>query len=488
MAYKDLREFVAALEQAGELVRVQAPVSRDLEIAAITDQVSKSKTGNKALLFENVEGSRVPLLINALGSEKRMCLAFQCGSLDEMGEKIDALIAALERKPEGLVDKFKMLFKLKDLSDYFPRAVKTGPCKDVIRKDKLDVNQFPVLQCWPGDAGRYITLPMVFSRHPVTGKRNCGMYRMQVFNGTEIAMHWQLHKHGAHHAMLAQGKGDTKIPVAVAIGCDPATVFSAMAPLPDDVDEMLLAGFIRGEAVDMVPCETVPLEVPAQAEIVLEGYVDLVDLRQEGPFGDHTGFYSLDEKYPTFKLTCITHRADPIYQTTIVGKPPQEDCYMGLAVGRMFLPIMKKQFPELVDMHMPFEGIFHNLMILSIKKRYPGHARKMMQAIWGLGQAMFTKCIVVVDEHINVRDLAQVTWYALNNIDPERDIQFTQGPVDVLDHSSRSLGFGSKMGVDGTRKVAAEGFSRRWPDEINMDAATLQKVQARWREYGITPE
>lgn len=488
MAFKDLREFVAALEEAGELVRVKAKVSRDLEITAIVDKVSKSKDGGKALLFENVESYDTPLLINALGSEKRMCIASGVDALDDLGAKIESLIAALEKKPEGVVDKFKMLFKLKDISDFFPKQVKTGPCKDVIIKNDIDVNMFPVLQCWPDDGGRYITLPLVFTKDPETGKRNCGMYRMQVYNGTEIGMHWQMHKHGAHHASKTKEAGGNRIPVAVAIGCDPATVYSAIAPLPDDVDEMLLAGFIREAPVEMVKAETIDVDVPANAEIILEGYVDLDDIRTEGPFGDHTGFYSLADQYPTFKLTCITHRRKPIYQTTIVGIPPMEDCYMGLTVERMFLPLMKKQFPEVVDMHMPFEGVFHNLVILSIKKRYPGHARKVMNGIWSLHQAMFSKCIVVVDAHVNVRDLRQVVWYVLNNIDPERDIQFTLGAVDVLDHSSRALGYGSKMGVDGTKKLPAEGFTREWPDEIEMNKAVLDKVAARWAEYGIPLE
>ncbi|MFC1588059.1 menaquinone biosynthesis decarboxylase [Planctomycetota bacterium] len=488
MAIKDQAEWISILEEAGELARIKAPVSRDLEIAAICDRVSKSRNGGKALLFENVEGFDIPVLINAFGSERRMCLAFGVKDLDDTGRRIAELIESLEKKPAGLVDKVKTIFKLKDISEYFPRIVKSGPCKDVVITNDVDVNKFPVLKCWPGDGGRYITLPLVFTKDPVTGHRNCGMYRMQVYNEREIGMHWQVHKHGRHHARKTREQGGTRIPAAVAIGCDPATVFGAMAPLPDDVDEMILAGFLRSAGVDMVASETVAVEVPANAEIVLEGYVDLDDMRTEGPFGDHTGFYSLADKYPTFKLTCITHRRNPVYSATVVGKPPMEDCWMGLAVERMFLPVIKKQLPEIVDMHMPFSGIFHNLMVVSVNKRYPGHARKIMNAIWGLGQAMLTKCIIVVDDHINVRDYAQVVWYVLNNIDPQRDLQFMMGPIDALDHSSRAPGYGSKVGIDGTRKLAAEGFDRQWPEEIAMDAEIRQKVESKWPEYGIALE
>jgi 4-hydroxy-3-polyprenylbenzoate decarboxylase len=427
------------------------------------------------------------------------------------------------------------------MGKFFPKTVATGPCKEVIRKENFDLKHLPILQCWPQDAGRFITLPCVVTRDPKTGKRNVGMYRMQVYDGQSTGMHWQRQKIGAEHYrdmlrreaarqsqnphpvansatrvghpqdesynpqsrsavdIMAQTSGGSVIPegklpsgkleVAVAIGTDPALTFSAIVPAPPDVEEYLIAGFLRQSPVELVKCETVDLEVPATSEIVLEGYVNLDELRMEGPFGDHTGFYSLPDLYPVFHLTCVTHRNNPIYATTIVGKPPQEDAYMGKAVERIFLPLMKLTIPELVDVNLPIEGVFHNLMIVSIRKSYPGQARKVMNAIWSLGQAMFTKCIIVVDEDVNVQDIGEVTLKVLNHIDPERDIQFTLGPVDSLDHASRLPNFGSKMGIDATRKWESEGFARPWPDEILMDAKTKSVVNSKWKalakELGI---
>src|SRR3990172_70862 len=366
-----------------------------------------------------------------------------------------------------------------------PKTVKTGPCKEVVIKDRPSLDSFPILKCWPEDGGRYITLPLVFTVDPASGKHNCGCYRLQVVNEQTLLMHWQLHKHGAHHHKKYRAE-KKRMEVAIAIGCDPALTFSAIAPLPDDLYEMLFAGLLREKAVEMVPCETVDLEVPAHAEIVLEGYVDPdEDLHVEGPFGDHTGYYSQEDLYPALHLTCVTHRKDPIYQSIIVGPPPQEDDYMGQAVERLFLPVIRKQLPEIVDMHMPFEGIFHNLVLISIRKRYAGHARKIMHAIWGLGQAMFSKVIVVVDKDVNVRDPAEVTWKVLNHIDPERDIEFVMGPVETLDHASRLPKYGSKMGIDGTRKWKEEGFTREWPEEQVMDTDTITLVARRWKEYGL---
>src|SRR3990172_4344052 len=366
-----------------------------------------------------------------------------------------------------------------------PKTVKTGPCKEVVIKDRPSLDSFPILKCWPEDGGRYITLPLVFTVDPASGKHNCGCYRLQVVNEQTLLMHWQLHKHGAlHHRKYRSDK--KRMEVAIAIGCDPALTFSAIAPLPDDLYEMLFAGLLREKAVEMVPCETVDLEVPAHAEIVLEGYVDPEEeLHVEGPFGDHTGYYSQEDLYPAFHLTCLTHRRDPIYHSIIVGPPPQEDDYMGQAVERLFLPVIQKQFPEIVDIHMPFEGIFHNLMLVSIRKSYPGHARKVMNAIWSLGQAMFTKCVVVVDDDVDVQNVREVVWKALNNIDPERDIQFVLGPVDSLDHASRLPNYGSKMGIDATRKWASEGFSRPWPDELRMDPRIQALVDGKWEKLGL---
>ncbi len=482
MAYSDLRQFIQALEKNGELKRVSAEVDPILEITEVADRAVKS--GGPALLFEKPKGYDIPVLINAFAGMKKMELALEVDSVESIAARIAEYLEM--KTPQGMLGKLKMLPKLAEMGKFFPREVKTGPVKEVIRKDDFSLFDYPVLKCWPQDGGRFITLPLVFSRNPVTGKRNAGVYRLQIFDERTTAMHWQTHKQGAEHyrRALAEGK-EARMEVAVAIGSDPATMFSGILPLPPDLDEMLFAGFLRSKPVEMVKCETVDLEVPANAEIVLEGYVTLGELRTEGPFGDHTGFYSLEDEFPVFHVTCITQRKDPIYATTIVGPPPMEDYYMGKTIERVFLPLMRLQLPEVVDMCMPAEGIFHNLMIVSMRKSYPLHARKVMSAIWGLGQAMFTKCIVVVDHDVNVQDLREVTWKALNNIDPERDIQFVMGPVDQLDHSSRLPNYGSKMGIDATRKWKEEGFTRPWPDLIEMDEKTKKRVDAIWDQLGI---
>jgi 4-hydroxy-3-polyprenylbenzoate decarboxylase len=457
------------------------------------------------------------LLINQFGSGRRMRMALEVDSLDEVADRIRAFMDV--KSPQGFLDKVKMLPMLAEMGKFFPKTVPTGPCKEVIKRERFSLLDFPILQCWPKDAGRFITLPCVITRDPKTGKRNVGMYRMQVYDGQSTGMHWQRQKVAAEHYrdrmrqsasgqeggaraavdIMARSSGGStlvegdrpegRMDVAVAIGTDPALTFSAIVPAPPDVEEFIIAGFLRQKPVELVKCETVDLEVPADAEIILEGYVKLDELRTEGPFGDHTGFYSLEDLYPVFHVTCITHRKDPIYATTVVGKPPQEDAWMGKAVERIFLPLMKLTIPELVDINLPIEGVFHNLMIVSIRKSYPGHARKVMNAIWSLGQAMFTKCIIVVDEDVNVQDVGDVTLKALNNIDPERDIQFTMGPVDSLDHAARLANYGSKMGIDATRKWSTEGFTRPWPDEIVMDAKTRASVDGKWkalaRELGV---
>ena len=483
MAYKDLRAFLKKLEKEGELKRITAEVDWKLEVTEITDRVTKQ--GGPALLFENIKGSKVPLAINLFGTHRRMNLALEVGDLQEVANRISGFIDF--KTPSGLVDKLKMLPKLGELGAFFPKTVKSGPCKEVVKREGFSLLDFPIIQCWPQDAGRFITFPLVFTRNPETGKRNVGVYRMQVFDERTTGMHWQTQKHGAEHFRRARSRyGEGKLEVAVAIGADPATVFCGIVPAPPDVDELLLAGFLRRSPVELVKCETVELEVPANAEIILEGYVDLNELRREGPFGDHTGYYSLADDYPVFHVTCVTHRRDPIYLTTIVGPPPQEDYFMGYAIERILLPIMKLQFSEIVDVHMPAEGIFHNLMIVSIRKSYPGHARKIMSAIWGLGQAMFTKVLVVVDEDVNVHDPGEVAWKALCAIDPERDVEFHLGPVDTLDHAARLPDFGSHMGIDATRKWASEGYARGpWPDEIRMDENTRARIAARWKQLGL---
>jgi len=528
VAYEGLRDWIRTLERVGELSRVKVEVSPILEMAEIADRAAKSGKGTEhaggpALLFEKVTGyPGARVVMNQFGSEHRMRLALEVESLDEIAKRIETLLHPAV--PTGIMDKLKMLPMLAEVSNLFPRVVekKNAPCKEVILLgDEVDVLKFPVLQTWPGDGGRFITLPCVVTRDPKSGKRNVGMYRMQVYDRNTTGMHWQRQKVAAEHfrehmrgvaedvsgavdvmALTAGGtvaamdastipqtvrakiRGE-RMEVAVAIGTDPATTFAAIVPAPPEVEEYLIAGFLRKKAVDLVKCETVDLEVPAHAEIILEGYVELSELRPEGPFGDHTGFYTMQEEYPVFHITCITHRRDPIFAATVVGKPPMEDAWMGKAVERIFLPLMRLTLPEIVDVNLPPEGVFHNLMIVSIKKSYAGHARKVMNGIWAMGQAMFTKCVIVVDEDCNVQDVAEVTLRVANNIDPERDIQFTLGPVDSLDHASRLPNYGSKMGIDATRKWAAEGFMRPWPQMLTMPAEVKEKVEKICKSLGL---
>ena len=480
MAYQNLRDFIRALEKQGELKRIPFEVDTELEITEFADRAVKQ--GGPALLFEKPKGSSMPVLINSMASMRKMEIAMEVDSVDEVAARIVEFLELTKQKPEGMLGKLKMLPKLAEMGSFFPKTVTKAPCQEVVQTEGFSLFDIPVLKCWPEDGGRYITLPMVFSKNPETGKRNCGMYRIQVYDQRTTGMHWQTHKQGAEHFRR------TTVPrmdVAVAIGCDPATMYSAILPLPPELDEMLIAGFLRNEAVEMVKCKTVDIEVPAHSEIVLEGYVTLGELRTEGPFGDHTGFYSLADEYPVFHVTCITRRKDPIYATTIVGPPPMEDFYMGKAIERIFLPLMRLQLPEVRDICMPAEGVFHNLILVSIRKSYPGHARKVMSAIWGLGQAMFSKCIVIVDEEVDVQNVSEVAWRAFNNIDPERDIQFTLGPVDSLDHASRLVNYGSKMGVDATRKWPGEGFTRQWPPVIKMTDAVKQRVDELWKKAGL---
>jgi len=481
MAYRDLREFIRALEEKGELKRIAVEVDPILEITEFADRAVKS--GGPALLFEKPKGYGTPVLINAFASMRKMEIALEVRSVEEIAGRIVEFLEM--RMPEGLMGKLKMLPKLVEMGAFFPRMVSTGACQEVVRRDNFSLFDYPVLKCWPEDGGRFITLPLVFSKNPDTGKRNCGMYRMQIFDERTAGMHWQTHKQGAEHYRRLRSHGLTRMDVAVAIGADPATMYSSILPLPPDMDEMLIAGFLRQSPVEMVKCITCDLEVPANAEIVLEGYVELGELRTEGPFGDHTGFYSLADEYPVFHVTCITERQEPIYATTIVGPPPMEDYFMGKAIERIFLPLMRMQLPEVRDIAMPAEGVFHNLILVSMRKSYPGHARKVMHAIWGTGQAMFSKCIVVVDEEVDVQNVREVAWKALNNIDPERDIEFALGPVDSLDHSSRLPNFGSKMGIDATRKWPTEGFTRPWPGLIEMSPEVKKRVGELWKSAGL---
>ena len=483
MSYRSLGEFLRALEQDGDLVRVTAPVSPRLEISEIADRAVKG--GGPALLFENVQGSKFPVAINTFASRERMRKALGIASWEEWDERLDFFLDP--KPPEGLLDKIRAIPRVTELAAVFPKTVRTAPSQEVVATgDAVDLTELPVLTCWPQDAGPFITLPLVITKDPSSGKTNVGMYRMQVYDRATTGMHWQKHKDGAGQARGYAREG-RRMEVAAAIGCDPATVFSAIAPLPPGLSEFLFAGFLRGEGVPLTPAKTVDLLVPAEAEIVLEGYVDPAESRREGPFGDHTGFYSLDDDFPVFHVTAVTRRERPTYLTTIVGRPPMEDGFMGEAVERLFLPLVKKTIPEIVDMHLPVEGIFHNLMIVAIDKRYPGHARKTMHAIWGTGQMMFTKTIVVVDKGVDVRGGAEVLWKALTAIDPERDVEIVRGPVDELDFASRLPCYGSKMGIDATRKWKEEGFERRWPDEILMSADVKKKIDALWPALGIGP-
>jgi 4-hydroxy-3-polyprenylbenzoate decarboxylase len=484
MAFRSLGEFLRALEQDGDLVRVGAAVSPRLEISEIADRAVKA--GGPALLFENVQGSRFPVAINAFASRERMRKALGIGSWKEWDERLDFFLDP--RPPEGLLDKLRALPRVTELAAVFPKTVKSAPCQEVVATgDAVDLGELPVLTCWPQDAGPFITMPLVVTRDSRSGKTNVGMYRMQVYDRATTGMHWQKHKDGAGQARGYEREG-RRMEVAVAIGCDPATVFSAIAPLPPGVSELLFAGFLRGEGVPTVRGKTVDLMVPAEAEFVLEGYVDPAERRREGPFGDHTGFYSLDDDFPVFHVTAITRRERPVYLTTIVGRPPMEDGFMGEAVERLFLPLVKKTIPEIRDLYLPVEGIFHNLAIVSIDKRYPGHARKTMHAIWGMGQLMFTKTIVVVDAGVDVRGGKELLWRVLTAVDPERDIEIVHGPVDELDFASRLPCYGSKLGVDATRKWKEEGFARRWPDEIVMSEDVKRRIDALWPSLGIRPK
>ena len=481
MAYRDIQEFIRRLEKLGELKRIKEPVSPELEITEITDRVCKMH--GPALLFENVPGYKMPVLMNAFGSFKRMSLALEVPNLDSLGQEILDFIEA--EAPDTLIKKLKMVPKLKRMANAMPKMTNKAPCQDIVLKgEEVDLGILPVLKCWPEDGGPFITLPVVCTRHPETGIRNVGMYRMQVYDKNTTGMHWHTHKGGAHHYRIAERLGQD-LPVAVAIGPDPAMTYAATAPLPDDIDEVLFAGFLRESPVELVKCITVDLEVPATSQIVLEGFVKSGERRIEGPFGDHTGYYSLADEYPVFHVTCMTMRHDAIYPATIVGQPPQEDCYMAKATERLFLPMIKKTLPEIIDMNLPMEGVFHNLAFISIDKRYPGHARKVMNALWGLGQMMFCKIICIFDREVDVQDLGQVLWRLGNNIDPRRDIIFTDGPVDALDHASPLPHYGSKMGIDCTRKWKEEGFERQWPDVIEMTEDVKRKVDSIWKKLGI---
>jgi len=481
VAYRDLREFVNKLEAAGQLRRITAEVDPYLEIAEISDRVVKS--GGPALLFENVRGYAVPVLTNTFGSMERMLLALERNSLDELGEEVVSLIQPGEM-PSGLWDKLRALPKLARLASCLPRSVRGGPCQEVVERERPSLDGLPILTTWPGDAGPFVTLPLVFTRNPETGQRNVGMYRMQVYDSRTLGLHWHVHHDGAANFRKARAGGG-RMPVAVAVGADPATVFAATLPLPPDVDEMLAAGLIRQEAVDMTRCVTCDLEVPANAEIVLEGWVDPEETRTEGPFGDHNGYYSPPDEYPVFHLECVTRRKKPVYMATVVGRPPMEDAFLGKAIERLFLPLVRLFLPEVVDINMPAEGVVHNLVLVSIRKEYPGQARKVMYGLWGMPQMALAKTIVVVDEDVDVQNLSETAWRVLGNIDARRDLVVVDGPVDALDHAAGLPHFGAKLGVDATRKTPGEGYTRSWPETVAMSRAVMELVDRKWPTYGI---
>ena len=485
MKFDDLRQFISFLEKRGELKRISAPVSADLEITEITDRMVKS--GGPALLFENVEGHSAPLLINLFGTHKRVALGLGVEDIEDLAARVRKLLSMAQGPPVGVSAKLRALGDLVGLARSRPKRVRGAPCQEVVAVG-ADVNlyEMPIIKCWPMDAAPYITLPLVISRDPESGRRNVGTYRMQVYDRSTTGMHWQTHKVGARHDRRARDMKLDKLEVAVALGADPATIWTGSMPLPPDMDELAVAGVIRGEPVEVVQCKTVDLEVPARAEYVLEGYVIPGELRDEGPFGDHTGYYSPPEPYPVFHVTAITRRRDPIYPTTMVGRPPTEDFFMGKAAERVMLPALQMALPEVADMNMPAEGIFHNLIIVSIRKEYPGHARKVMHALWGLGLMTLVKTIVVVDHYVDVQNMSEVAWRVSCNINPTADVVFSEGPLDDLDHAATTPKFGGKMGIDATAKQPGEnGRTQDWPPDIVMSEEIKRLVDSRWAEYGF---
>ncbi|MCI0468530.1 MAG: UbiD family decarboxylase [Nitrospirae bacterium] len=501
MAYKDLREFLAVLDRRRLLHRISVEVDPILEITEITDRMCKTSGGGKALFFEKVKGSQYPVVTNIFGSLERMSLSLEVNHLDDISRRIEDMLN--QSPPKTLIEKIALLPRLFEMSRWLPKTVKHAPCHEVIEIDNPDLSRFPIIKCWPGDGkqghgetgtrghggwtaeeGRFITLPMVFTKDKETGRQNCGMYRIHIYDKNTTGMHWHIHKDGARHYDKYR-KLNQRMPVAIAVGSDPAVIYASSAPLPEAIDEMLFAGFLRREPVEMVRCITSDIEVPANSELVIEGYIEPGEMKVEGPFGDHTGFYSAADYYPVFHAACVTHRRDMIYPATIVGKPPMEDCYMGKATERIFLPLIRLEFPEIRDMNLPMEGVFHNAALISIKKSYPGHAKKIIHGLWGKGQMMFAKLLVIVDDDVDVQNISYTAWRVLNNVDWKRDVVIADGPLDDLDHAACFPRYGSKMGIDATRKTREEGMMRDWPDEIWMDKEIRQLVDRRWKDYGF---
>ncbi|MBN8673598.1 MAG: menaquinone biosynthesis decarboxylase [Chitinophagales bacterium] len=486
MAWKNQQQFIEALDKAGELLRITTYVDPKLEIAEITDRISKSGNGGKAILFENT-GYDFPVLMNAYGSEKRMCMALGVNHLDDVAHEIENLFKLLAAAKEGILDKLKMLPKLGQFASWMPKVKKgRGECQEVVMTAP-DITKIPVITCWPKDGGPFVTLPIIHTKDPNTSSRNVGMYRMQVFGPTLTGMHWHKHKVSAKH-FAEYKKLNKRMPVAVALGGDPVYAYSATAPLPENVDEYMLAGFLRKRKVELVKCISQPgVEVPADADFIIEGYVDPADeLIWEGPFGDHTGYYSLPDFYPRFHITAITHKKNAVYPATIVGIPPQEDAWLGKATERIFLaPIKMTMVPEIMDMDMPVEGVFHNLVIAQIKKDYAGQGQKVMNAMWGAGQMMFNKILVMADEGVKIQDYEALAKYVFKNLNPATDIAFANGPMDVLDHSCSKLGFGGKMCIDGTKKYEEEEDDSYEPGVVSREQGVIEKALQHFTEIKV---
>ena len=513
MTYPDFQSFVRALDEVGDLKRISAEVDPILEISAIADRVSKlpsaggldppstdpihGRQGGHALLFENVKGSSWPVAINTFGSYRRVMMALGCDDFEELAGRIEALIKP--KMPTTLIGKMKKLPELAKLASFGPKTVKKGMCQEVVHTEDANLCELPLIQCWPDDGqsgcggkpadvtagtGRYITLAGIYTVDPETGDRNVGMYRVQLYDAKTMAMHWHMHHDGARHYRKYAAAGKP-MPLAIVLGGDSVLTYAATCPLPPDVSELLFAGFLKGKGIELVACKTIPLQVPASAELVIEGWVDPHEKLWEGPFGDHTGYYSLADRYPKFTVSAITHRKNPMYPTTIVGKPPMEDYYLGKATERIFLPLLKMIVPDIIDYHLPRFGSFHHCAFIKIKKEYPYHARKVMHAIWGAGQMAFTKLIIVVDQDVEVHDEQEVLFTMCANIDPSRDLELVTGPLDILDHASVIYGGGGKLGIDATRKLPGEERVRSWPDELIMSDEIQQLVARRWNEYGL---
>lgn len=479
MYYKDLQEFINALDKKGELKRIKKEVDPYLEITEITDRVSKSY--GPALLFENVKNSKYPLLINSMGTYERMAMALGVKDIKNIADEIENLIKLDQYS--SLLGKIKAIPKLAPLPFIFPKKVKNASCQEVI--EDADLDTLPILTCWPKDGGPFITLPLVITKDPINGTQNMGMYRLQKYDKKTTGMHWHLHKDGKEIYENHKKLGLKRMPVCVALGCDPSLIYAATAPLPKMIDEMVFAGFLRKAPVETVKAITSDINVPACAEFILEGYVEIGELRKEGPFGDHTGYYSLEDMYPVFHVEKITRKKNPVYPATIVGQPPMEDCYIAKATEKIFFPLIKMLIPEITDINLPLEGVFHNCAIVSINKSYPKHAFKVMNSLWGLGQMMYTKMIIVVDATVDVQNLSEVMWKVFNNIDAKRDLMVSEGPLDALDHSSNTPFYGNRLGIDATKKLKSEGYDREWPDDITMSADIKNMVDKRWTEYGF---